>query len=63
MAAIENIKVGDYITFKAATRSHFRKATRKVVGLGETGPRVGYHGWPNFVVRWSEITSVDARAA
>jgi hypothetical protein len=63
VADTDNIKVGDYVTFKAATRTHYRKATRKVVGLSESGPRVGYHGWPDFIVRWDEIISVDARAA
>lgn len=53
------IKVGDRITFKAATRSHFRQATRKVTEIDHHGrPCVRYHGWSNFIVEWSEVLAV-----
>ncbi len=55
----KKLKIGDSITFKAATRSHFKQATRKVVGIDALGrPQVRYHGWHNFIVHWSEISSV-----
>lgn len=53
------IKVGDSITFKAATRSHYKQATRKVVGIDHQGrPLVRYHGWSDFIVEWSEVTAI-----
>lgn len=58
---MHDIKVGDYIIFKAATRSGYTKARRKVNGFwGNTGmPTVGYHGWSNFAVRHHEIIEVE----
>jgi hypothetical protein len=53
------IAIGDSITFKAATRSHYKMATRKVVGVDCLGNcLVRYHGWDNFVVLWPEIQAV-----
>lgn len=52
------IQVGDMLTFKAATRSHYRKATRPVRSIDEFGrPLVAYHGYSGFVVRLDEIIS------
>lgn len=54
--AINAIRVGDRITFKAATRSHCRKATRIVSGTHPCGVTVkSYHGWSDFVVKGREI--------
>lgn len=54
-----HIAVGDSITFKAATRSHYKTATRKVVGVDHEGrPLVRYHGWSNFIVQWPEISAI-----
>lgn len=54
------IRVGDRITFRAATRSGCRKATRVVTGTpGNTwhgGFSVkSFHGWSGFVVRPGEV--------
>ena len=54
------IKIGDRITFRAATRwasgKATRKATRKVNGFDSAGrPTVRYGGWKDFSVRLSEI--------
>lgn len=50
------MKIGDRLTFKAATRSHYRKATRVIVGFDLHGrPMVRYHGWGNFIVQPHEI--------
>lgn len=48
------------VTFKAATRSHCRKATRRITGF-DPARRVKceYHGWPGFVVRDSEVISFE----
>lgn len=58
---LAKVKVGDRITFKAATRSHFREATRIVTGLvgcyAGAGICVRYHGWGDFHVRDREIIS------
>ncbi len=55
----QRIAVGDSITFKAATRSHYKVATRKVVGVDHEGrPLVRYHGYSNFIVHWREISAV-----
>jgi len=52
--------VGDWLTFKAATRSDYRKARRKITGIDEMGrPMVGYAGWTDFVVRPDEIIKVE----
>jgi len=59
---LKSIKVGDRITFKACTRSHFREATRIVQEInwcdrpGYTC--VKYHGWSNFVVKPREILEI-----
>jgi hypothetical protein len=59
------IEIGDYIVFKSATRSGYRKARRKVNGFwGDTGmPTVGYEGWSNFAVRQHEIIEVQKAEA
>lgn len=55
----KKIKIGDSITFKAATRSHYKTATRKIVGIDREGrPQVRYHGWSDFVVAWHEISAI-----
>ena len=57
----QQIKIGDRITFRAATRGGKPQATRKVVGFWVDGrPEVRFHGWPRFIVRWEEIVAVDA---
>lgn len=56
--------VGDLLTFKAATRSHYRKATRVITGVDNFGrPLVSYHGWNGFVVRLDEVISASPRTA
>lgn len=61
---MKKIEIGDYIVFKAATRSGYTKARRKVNGFwGMTDmPTVGYHGWSNFAVRRDEIIAVEKAA-
>lgn len=55
--------IGDSITFKAATRSHFKTATRKIVSIDFMGrPCVRYHGWDNFVVQPREVTALTKAA-
>lgn len=54
----KRIKIGDRITFKAATRDSYRKATRVVNGFHFGQPTVRYAGWSNFVVRPAEISAV-----
>lgn len=54
------IKIGDRITFKAATRFSYSKATRVVNGFCNGMPTVRYAGWPNFIVRPNEILEVLA---
>lgn len=49
------IKIGDRITFRAATRWSDRKATRVVNGFFCGNPTVRYGGSPNFVIRLEEI--------
>jgi hypothetical protein len=54
------MEVGDLLTFKAATRCSFRKATRKIRGFDHLGrPLVGYSGWADFTVMPKEIISVE----
>ena len=63
-------RVGDRLTFKAATRWSCAKATRKVNGfynlyaddgctIRDKYPTVRYGGWPDFVVRPYEIISIE----
>lgn len=53
------MSVGDLLTFKAATRCSYRKATRKIKGFDHLGrPLVGYAGWSDFIVQPKEIISV-----
>ena len=52
---IENLKVGDCIEFKACTRSHFRKAIRKITKIDWIGVRVRYHGCGDFALYSHEI--------
>lgn len=49
------IKVGDRITFKAATRWSHRKATRVVNGFYCGRPTVRYAGCGGFIVHPFEI--------
>lgn len=54
------LAIGDSITFRAATRSHDRRATRKVVGIDHEGrPLVRYHGWSKFIVHWREVEAIE----
>lgn len=58
--SLARFKVGDRITFKSATRSDYKKATRKIVSIDDLGrPRVRYHGWDNFIVMPTEILDVE----
>lgn len=51
--------IGKQVTFKACTRSHFRKATRIIKSVLSNGsPVVGYVGWPNFIVRPKEVIEI-----
>jgi len=53
-------KIGDWLTFKAATRASYRKARRKITGIDEIGrPMVSYNGWSGFVVRFDEVIKVE----
>ncbi|MCB8882910.1 hypothetical protein ACELLULO517_21870 [Acidisoma cellulosilytica] len=55
----KQIKVGDRIKFKAATRDRYRMATRVVRGFDNQGrPLVGYAGWRDFIVHRHEIIEV-----
>lgn len=57
------MRVGDLLTFKAATRCSYRKATRKIKGFDHLGrPLVGYSGWSDFIVMPKEIISVERPA-
>lgn len=50
------------MTFRAATRSHYRKATRIVIEMCEEYGNVfvsSYHGWSGFLVRNCEIISFE----
>jgi hypothetical protein len=56
------MRVGDWLTFKAATRCDYRKATRKIVGIDHIGrPLVRYAGWSDFIVQPNEIISAEKR--
>lgn len=59
-AEFYKIEKGDRIEFKVATRSHCRKAIRKVkkVERQHGWVEVGYHGWPDFAVKAHEILRV-----
>lgn len=53
---IKNLKIGDRIEFKACTRSHYRKAIRKITDIDGYGRIcVRYHGYGDFVLRPHEI--------
>lgn len=57
------MQIGDLLTFKAATRYSFAKATRKIKGFDHLGrPLVKYAGWSEFIVRPSEIISWESAA-
>ena len=59
---MKNFEVGELLTFKAATRSHYKQATRVIVSVDHVGrPCVRYHGWSNFAVWPDEIISVERR--
>ncbi len=53
-----NIKIGDYIYFRAATPWSDRLVWRKVNGFLNGKPTVRFGGWPNFIVRPHEIAKV-----
>lgn len=54
------MKIGDLLTFKAATRCSYRKATRKITGFDDRGrPLVTYAGWSGFIVQPYEIISSE----
>lgn len=62
MARLKKMRVGDLLTFKAATRYSYRKATRIITGFDHYGrPEVSYSGWRGFIVRPNEIISVERR--
>lgn len=63
MSGQRKIKVGDYITFKAATRWNCGKVRRKVVAIDALGrPNVRYGGWSDFIVHLHEISKVETTA-
>ncbi len=56
------MRKGDWLTFRSATRCSDRRATRKIRGFDELGrPMVGYAGWSDFVVMPKEIISIERR--
>lgn len=60
MGTRKKMHVGDLLTFKAATRDSYRKATRKITGFDNYGrPLVRYAGWSDFIVQPCEIVSVS----
>ena len=60
---IKGLKVGDRIEFKACTRSHYRKAIRKITEIDMRGRIcVRYHGHGDFVLRPSEIIRLVERS-
>lgn len=59
MGARKKMRVGDLLTFKAATRCSYAKVTRKITGFDHFGrPLVRYAGWRDFIVLPREIISV-----
>lgn len=64
MARLKKMRVGDLLTFKAATRCDFKKATRIITGFDSYGrPLVRYAGWSDFIVQPKEIISVERKKA
>lgn len=64
MSKIRKMRVGDLLTFKAATRYSYRKATRVITGFDSYGrPEVRYAGWSGFIVQPKEIISVQRKGA
>jgi hypothetical protein len=58
--ARKKMRVGDSLTFKAATRCSYRKATRRITGFDNWGrPLVHYAGWSDFIVQPHEIIGVE----
>jgi len=55
----EPVEVGDLVRFKAACREGAPTVTRKVNGFYLGQPTVRYRGYADFVVRPSEILSVE----
>lgn len=52
------MEVGDVLTFKAATRFSYAKASRRITGFDHLGrPLVRYAGWSGFIVQPKEIIS------
>lgn len=59
MGTRKKMRVGDLLTFKAATRCSYRKATRVITGFDNIGrPLVRYAGWSGFIVQPREIIEV-----
>jgi hypothetical protein len=64
MAKKFKMRIGDLLTFKAATRCSYRKATRVITGFDRFGrPEVSYSGWSGFVVMANEIISIQRKGA
>ncbi|TXH82288.1 MAG: hypothetical protein E6Q77_06570 [Rhizobium sp.] len=60
----KKMRVGDLLTFKAATRYSYRKATRVITGFDSYGrPEARYAGWSGFIVQPKEIISVQRKGA
>lgn len=60
MARLKKMRVGDLLTFKAATRYSYRKATRVITGFDSFGrPGVRYAGWHGFIVHPKEIIAIE----
>lgn len=51
-------QVGDRIKFSAPTRCGKAVATRKVKAVNPNSYEVGFHGWPNFIVRPGEVLTI-----
>ena len=64
MTKHKKMRVGDLLTFKAATRCSYAKATRVITGFDHLGrPEVRYAGWSDFIVQPKEIISVERKRA
>lgn len=58
------IEIGDYITFKAATRWSYSKARRKVVSFDHLNrPCVRFGGYSDFIVKPHEISKIEKGGA
>lgn len=57
---VGQVKIGDRLTFKSATRDSCRKATRPITGFDSFGrPLVNYASWRGFIVMPHEIISIE----